>query len=110
MEYITLKMYKLMKYTYRHKEVHLRDLTKKFGDDAVSDVRLLCSVQFGVIRKTDGKLTLDTDFLDDSDKFGIMTQGEHYIWDRSTMTRNFLVPTIISTIALVLSVLTALFQ
>ncbi len=109
MEYITPEIYKLMKYTYRHKEVTLAELTQKFGEQAISNVRYLCDIQFGVIRKPDEKLTTNTDDLSSIDKFGLMTPGEHYIWDRSTITRNFLVPTIISIVALVLSVLTALF-
>lgn len=110
MEYITPEIYKLMKYTYRHKEVTLAELTQKFGEQAHSTVCYLCSIQFGVIRKQDETLTLNTEKLSSRDKFGLMIPGEHYLWDRSTLTRNFLVPTIISIVALVLSVLTALFQ
>lgn len=106
--YITKESYKIMKYTYFHKEVPLGKLSKKFGTDTIALIDYLCSIQFGVIRKPDKHLTDDCTNLTSDDLFGLMIPGEHYVWEQQTATRNFWIPTLISVIALSISAITSL--
>lgn len=96
--------YKLMKYVYRHQEVSLASLERKFGDDSSVAVCYLCSMEYGAYRRPDKTLTYDTSVLDSRGFFGLTIPGNQYVESRSLSFTKWIVPTIISVLALIASV------
>lgn len=93
-----------MKYVYRHNEVKLGDIYNKFGRDGISNMCYLCQVQYALYRKPDGVLTLDTSSLDNNGSFGLVHPGNCYVENRKLSFTKWVVPTLISVLALITSV------
>lgn len=102
--FIDSETYKVMKYVYRHNEVKLGDIYDKFGRDGISNMCYLCQVQYALYRKPDGVLTLDTSSLDNNGSFGLVHPGNCYVENRKLSFTKWVVPTLISVLALITSV------
>lgn len=97
--------YKIMKYLYRKPGVKLGEIRKKFGDDEVHLVSMLCHANYVVLRKTNGSLTQDTSFLSDDFCAYLLVPGNKYVEDRRTSNAIRITPIFVSVVSVIVSII-----
>lgn len=110
--YLDKDVMKLLKYIKRHPNNTLKELQERFGDVADSlDLINLCMSDYLVCKHPDGSCTMFKDpstwktFADDN--FWITPKGKYVLNEHYEKLLQWAIPVIISTIALVVSVLSA---
>jgi hypothetical protein len=101
---IDKQCYKIMKYIYRHKEVTIGELREKFGKDKADYILYLCPAHYAAYRDVTGKLTYDISSTSHDGLIGLTPNGNKYIEDRRDSFIKWIIPTLISILALVTSV------
>ncbi len=101
---IDKQCYKIMKYIYKHKEISMGKLRKKFKRDGADYALYLCPAHYATYRDTTGKLTYDISSTSHDGLIGLTPIGNKYIEDRRDNFIKWIIPTLISILALVTSV------
>ena len=102
--FIDSETYKVMKFVYRHNEVKLSVIYDKFGRNGITDMCYLCDIHYSLYRNPKGELTYDTSHLDNNGSFGLVYPGNSYVENRKLSFTKWVVPTLISVLALITSV------
>lgn len=102
--YITKETYKIMKYLYFHKNVSVETLERARGDMASYHVSYLCRHEFAAYRNSDGNYSYDASDISFDGSFILTLAGEHYVENKLSSFYRWLIPTIISLTALILSI------
>ena len=112
--YFDRKTIKLLRYIRCHKSKTLYDIQKKFGEDA--DIMLiigLCQCNYLVAIKENGKYTVFSDkaeIIENTETFWVTPKGKKILDDRFDRLWQWSIPTIISVVALIVSILSAYFH
>lgn len=96
--------YRIMRYVYRHHEVKLHKIRKKFGRDGIVCLSMLVSAHYALYKDPDGTYTFDTSSIDPNGSFGLVLPGNKYVENRRQSFMQWFVPTFISLLALIISV------
>lgn len=102
--YITKTTYKIMKYLYFHKDVSVETLERACGDMASYHASYLCRHEFAVYRNFDGNYSYDASAISFDGSFTLTLAGEQYVENKLSSFYRWLIPTIISLTALILSI------
>lgn len=102
--YITKATYKIMKYLYFHKGVSVDTLERARGDFALDHASYLCRHEFAVYRNSDGNYSYDASAISFDGSFTLTLAGEQYVENKLSSFYRWLIPTIISLTALILSI------
>lgn len=102
---IDKKTYSVMKYIYRHHEVHLYKIRKKFGDDGLTSAIYLCPAFYAAYRDEKGHLTFDISSTSDMGKIGLTPPGNKYVEDRREAFIKWFVPLIVSSVSVAISLM-----
>ena len=102
--YITKATYKIMKYLYFHKDVSVETLERACGDMASYHASYLCRREFAVYRESNGNYSYDASSISFNGSFMLTLAGEQYVENKLSSFYRWLIPTIISLTALVLSI------
>ena len=97
--------YKVMNYLYRHKEVKLHKLNRKFGDETAGLARALCPHYYAAYRDEDGRLTFDTSVTSTDGSIGLTPLGNKYVEDRREAFIKWFVPLVTSTTSVAVSII-----
>lgn len=96
--------YKVLKYLYRHKEIALSKIREKYGEDGMIAAMYLCPKQFAAYRDESGHLTFDISVTSTSGSIGLTPLGKKYVEDHVANFTKWIIPTLISVLALITSV------
>ena len=102
---ITNKIYKVMKYLYRHKEVSLQQLEDIFGENVYDQIHYLCRHRYAVYKGMDSQYTYDTSTMSFDGVAALAMEGEKYVEEKRSSFLRWLIPTTISIVALIVSFL-----
>lgn len=97
--------FKVMKYIYRKQEVKLSCISKKFGEDAIIFALYLCPSQYAAYRNEDKTLTFDISHTSSEGSIGLTPLGNKYVEDRCESFVKWLLPLIISSISVAISLM-----
>lgn len=102
---IDKNMFKIMKYIYRRKEVSLETLFNKFDCDTVYvTISYLCEINYAAYKQPNGKFTYETNNLNIYGRIGMTPPGNIYVEERTLSFTKWIIPTLISILALVTSI------
>ena len=104
---IDRETYKIMKYIYRHKEVTISKLMRKFKnfDDVDAIAIALCKSKYAAYRDTDNSLHFDVFSYSDRGSVGLTPLGNKYIQDKRLSFIQWFVPVMCSIISVFVSIL-----
>ena len=102
--FITKGTFKIMKYLYFHKSISVEKLEKSCGEMSLTHAFYLCRHEFAAYRKPTGEYTYDASNISFDGSFMLTLAGEQYVENKLSSFYRWLIPTIISLTALILSV------
>lgn len=100
---ITKKTYEIMKYIYRHKEVTIQTIDDRFGEDAFLHAFYLCKNKYAAYRDDQTDFTYNATSLLSDGTIALTLDGEKYVEDKLSSFIRWVIPTVISILALAIS-------
>lgn len=107
--YFDHKALKLLRYIKWHKSSTISDIQNKFGDDANSNsLKNLCFAGYLVAIKENGKYSTlpDNEIVESTETLWVTPKGRKILDDRFDRLWQWLIPTSISVLALIFSIIT----
>ncbi|WP_087242533.1 hypothetical protein [Anaeromassilibacillus sp. An200] len=105
---ITNNTVKLLKYIHRHQNCTFSDLQRKFKDLDFMELVNLCLTEYMICTKPDNRMTVfrDGNFsVGENDRFWVSPKTEQFLQERRRAWLQWVIPTAISGVALILSIL-----
>lgn len=96
--------YKIMRYMYKHQNVTLSKIRKKFGTDGISHALFLCPAHYAVYRTLEGEYTYNISHTCGSGAISLTALGNEYVERRRNSFLMWAITTEISFLALLVSV------
>jgi len=100
---IDRKTYKIMRYIYLHNGASLAKIGKKFKKDGVTTATYLCPAQYAMYSEQEGKYTFDISSTSYDGMVYLTAKGNQYVENRISCFAQWIVSTLISFIALIIS-------
>ncbi len=97
--------YKVMKYLYRHKEIKLYKIEKRFNSEMLCSALYLCPQQYAAYRDESGHLTFDITNTSTNGSIGLTPLGNKYVEDRNESFIKWFVPLVTSSISVAISMI-----
>lgn len=97
--------YKVMKYLYRHKEVKLHKLYRKFNQEIVDASMYLCPNYYAAYRDEEERLTFSIANTSANGSIGLTPLGNKYVEDRREAFIKWFVPLVTSTTSVAVSII-----
>lgn len=102
------EIYKIMKYLYRHQEVRLGKISRKFGEHSVSVALSLCPQHYAAYRDEQKRLTFDITSTSAKGSIGLTPLGNQYVEDRRRSNVICYTPILLSAVSVIVSIVALL--